>query len=514
MLHAHQKGLIHRDIKPGNILVSRVQDQPATVKIIDFGVAKSLSGVLTAHAAHTRLGSFVGTPAYSSPEQMSGPLVNVDTRTDIYSLGVVLYQLLAGVTPYSEEELNRKTPVELARLLSGDRPPSLLARFSSFSVEDEGQIAKHRSLSVERMKAMLGADVSWIVGKCLESDPDDRYPSVLELEKDLRRWLDDQPIEARPTSRMYRARKFVRRHRVGVVLASAMTLALLTTTAAAVYGLQAARKATAEAEMAADFQVKQMQSIDPAAMGLGLRSALIAAVQKHGTELKWDPAAVAQNEQQLIKDIEGVNFTDLTLEQLSTYSFQPAMVSIKNDFNDHPLLQARLWQTLADTLVDLGRYEAAAEPQRLAFEQRRRLLGAEHPLILASIHRRGILHLRTSQFKKAGADAEAAITGMRRVLGDDHPETLSSISLMANVLYDQGEYDAAEVRFREVLDGQRRVLGNDHPDTLLSIGNVADVLFQKSKYADALVYARESLDGLRRVRGNAHRDTLNALTGC
>jgi eukaryotic-like serine/threonine-protein kinase len=518
VLHAHQKGLIHRDLKPGNILVSRAQDQPATVKIIDFGVAKSLSGVLTGHAAHTRLGSFVGTPAYSSPEQVSGPLVNVDTRTDIYSLGVVLYQLLAGVTPYSEEELNRKTPVELARLLSAERPPSLLARFSSLSVEDEGEIAKHRSLSVERMKVLLGADVSWIVGKCLESDPDDRYPSVLELEKDLRRWLDDKPIEARPASRMYRARKFVRRHRTGVALASLMTLALLITTTAAVIGfvraehaLRAARAATVEAEKAADFQVKRMESLDPAAMGIGLRSALIAAVQKRGAERGWDTAAVAQGQTQLDSLIEGVNFTDLTLGQLDTYSFKPALASIKNEFGDSPLLQARLWQTMAKTMVDLGLREAAVEPQRLALEQNRRLLGVDDPLTLATLRNRGALRMRLGQLDEAAADIHATMIGMRRVLGNDHPETLDTISEMVGVLVAQGKYDEAEALSREALAGRRGVLGNDHPDTLRSISEVSSVLFERGNYKEALAYAQESLEGHRRVLGNTHPETLVAI---
>jgi serine/threonine protein kinase len=522
VLHAHQKGLIHRDIKPGNILVSRAQDQPATVKIIDFGVAKSLSGVLTGHAAHTRLGSFVGTPAYSSPEQVSGPLVNVDTRADIYSLGVVLYELLAGVTPYSEEELNRKTQAELARLLSGERPPSLLARFSSLSVEDEGEIAKHRSLSVEQMKALLGSDLSWIVGKCLQSDPDDRYPSVLELEKDLRRWLDDEPIEARPASRMYRVRKFVRRHRVGVALASVMTLALLTTTTAAVVGfvraedaLKAARKATAEAkaataeaEMAAEFQVKQMQSIDPAAMSLSLRSALIKAVEEPGPGLGDDPAAAAQRRQQQEALLKRVNMTDLALSQLDTNSFQPALATIKNDFGDSPLLQARLWQTMADTLVKLGNYKAAIEPQRLAFEQRHRLLGANHRLTLDSLLRRGRLRFQMGQQDKAEVDMRAAMAGLRRALGSDHPDTLRSISATAYCLLFQEKIDLALPLFREAYERRRRTLGNDHRDTLASARDLAAGLRGAGKYKEALPYAEASVSGYRRVLGSelASRD--------
>jgi serine/threonine protein kinase/tetratricopeptide (TPR) repeat protein len=520
VLHAHQKGLIHRDIKPANVLVSRAQDQPATVKIIDFGVAKSLSGVLSAHPAHTSLGSFVGTPAYCSPEQVSGPLVNVDTRADIYSLGVVLYQLLVGVTPYSEEELSRKTPLELARLLSAERPPSLLARFSGLSVEEEDRIARQRSLSVEQMKALLGSDLSWIVGKCLESDPDDRYPSVLELEKDLRRWLDDEPIEARPSSRMYRVRKFVRRNRVGVAFASVVTLALLSTTTAAVVGflraeqaLNAAHKATAdakaataEAEMAADFQVKRLQSMEPAALGLSFRNALIDEIQKQGAGREGDPAIAGQRRRQLESLLEGVNLTDLARSQLQMHSLRPALVTINQDFGDSPLLQARLRQTIADTLFKLGALQAAIEPQRLALEQRRRLLGANHPLTLVSLYARGRLSCAMTRYDEGLADLSAATTGLRRALGNDHPDTLRSISATARCLSSQGEYGKAASLFREAYERRRRTLGNDHRDTLLSARDLAHSLNVFENYKEALPYAEASVNGFRRMLGSTQVD--------
>jgi eukaryotic-like serine/threonine-protein kinase len=420
---------------------------------------------------------------------------------------VVLYQLLAGVTPYSEEELNRKTPVELARLLSAERPPSLLTRFSSLSAEDESEIARHRSLSVEQMKALLGSDLSWIVDKCLQNDPDDRYPSVLELQKDLRRWLDDEPIEARPTSRMYRVRKFVRRHRVGVALASAVTLALLTTTTAAVVGflraedaLKAARMATAEAEMAADFQAKRMQSIDPARMALGMRSALFKAIQQQGGR-GGDPASAALRKQQQENLIQGVNFTDMALSQLQIHSFQPALAAIEKDFGKFPLLQARLRQTMADTLFDLGDLKAAVEPQRLALDQRRRLLGSDHPLTLVSLYGQGWLACEMTRYNAGEADLRAATTGLRRSLGSDHPDTLRSITATGYCLMYQGKYDIAEPLFREAYERRRRTLGPNHRDTLNSARDLAHALGTFGKYKEALPYAEASVNGFRRVPG-------------
>lgn len=511
VLHAHQKGLVHRDLKPGNILVSRAKDQPGTVKIIDFGVAKSVSGLLASNPAHTRLGSFVGTPMYSSPEQVSGSMADIDTRTDIYSLGVVLYELLSGVTPYSQDELNNKTPVELARLLSGENPPSPLMRYASLSREEEQSIAERRSLSVDEMKAQLSADVSWIVGKCLEVDPDDRYASVLELKNDLRRWLDDKPIEARPTSRAYLLRKFVRRHRAGVTLAIVVTLTLLSTTAIAVHGFLTARKATLEAEKVADFYIQQMRSIDAAAMGSGIQQALIVAVKKRGARLGWSPETLAEAQKQFEALTEDANYTDLTLGQLDNYSFEPAMAGIKKDFGDSPLLQARLWQTLADTQLKLGRYEAAIEPQRLAFEQRFRLLGPDDPLTLISMRGRADSLRRVGQRDEALRYARMAATGMKNSLGDDHPETLAAIALQGIVTIDKSQNNAAVLLLREAIAGQRRVLGNDHAETLNTIALLSVPLSREGRHKEAVAYAQEALNGLRRTQGNTHPKTLSAL---
>jgi eukaryotic-like serine/threonine-protein kinase len=511
VLHAHQKGVIHRDLKPGNMLVSRSQDQPDTVKIIDFGVAKSLTGELSAHPAHTRLGNFVGTPTYSSPEQVSGPVVNVDTRTDIYSLGVVLYQLLTGVTPYSEEDLNRKSPVELARLLSHERPPTPLARFSNLSAEEETQIAKHRSISPERMKVLLGTDVSWIVGKCLEADPGDRYPSVLELEKDLRRWLEDKPIEARPTSRLYRMRKFVRRHRAGVAATTLAALTLLTATGVAIDGYARAEKARKEAESAADFQVKQMDLIDPGAMGVTLRENLILAVEKRGTERGWEPAAIAQGQQQLSTLLEGVNFTDLSLEQLDRHQFQPALASISKDFTDQPLLQARLWQSLANNQRFLGRLEAATEPQRLALEQRRRLLGEDDPLTLVSLHSSGALAQRKGHYKEAEVDFRAATTGMQRALGKNHPDTLASQGKLGEVLYEQGRYEEALKTGQELLDRSRQALGTDGTTSFRAQTLMGMTLMELNRFPEAEAFLRNAQEGYRQVYGSEDRKNWNAM---
>ncbi|MES2671453.1 MAG: tetratricopeptide repeat protein [Pseudomonadota bacterium] len=509
-LHAHQKGLIHRDIKPGNILVSRAKDQPASVKIIDFGVAKSISGILAAQPAHTRLGCFVGTPAYSSPEQVSGPVASVDTRSDIYSLGVVLYELLAGVTPYNEEELNRKTPVELARLLSGEHSPMPLVRFASLGREEESRIASLRSLSVEQLKALLDTDLSWIVGKCLEVDPDDRYATVLALETDLRRWLEDKPVQARPASRLYRMRKFVRRHRLGVAAASLGTLALLTTTGAAVYGYIRAERALETAEKAAEFQVKQIQGLDPARMGLGLRDTLREAVRKHGADQGLDTAEVASNLQRLDGMIEGLDFTSLAVDQLDNYSLKPALAAINNDYRDHPLLQAQLWQTMADTLDKLGKFEEALEPQRLAVEQRRRLLGPDHPQTLRSLIRRASLYSVLRRYELAEADIGVALQAARRSLGDDDPITLEALLELSGLTYHKGDPEKAKKIQLQAVAKLRNKLGDDHPLTLRSVRSLVAMLVVTDEPKEAIRLGQEALKRHRRIMGQS-AETLDMI---
>jgi serine/threonine protein kinase len=442
VLHAHQKGVLHRDIKPGNLMVTTAANPAGIVKVIDFGLAKSLHGRLTAQTLHTSFGAFVGTPIYSSPEHVSGSAGGVDTRSDIYSMGVVLYELLVGMTPIAAASLENLEPEKVREIVCKSRLPSMREQLVKTSAQELIHLAAQRAVKVDELPKTLDGDLSWVVGKCLERDPNDRYAPVQALANDLQRWLELRPVEARPTSGWYRFRKLVRRNRASALLIAGAAAVLLFTTTAAVVGylraeraLEASRLAESEASKAADFQVQRMQSVDPAAMGLSLRERLILAVRKRGAERGWEPAEVAKGEQELNRLIEGVNFTDLSLEQLDTHQFQPTLASITKDFKDQPVLQARLWQSLADSLAKLGRIDAAMEPQQLALEQRQRVLGDHDPLTLISLRSRGELRIRTGQFEEAEVDFRSATLAMQRVLGDRHLETLRSQHRLAEALH-------------------------------------------------------------------------------
>ena len=522
VLHAHQKGVLHRDIKPSNLLVTAqarnhniaVPNTAGTVKVIDFGLAKSLHGKLSAQTLHTSFGAFVGTPVYSSPEHVSGSAAGVDTRSDIYSMGVVLYELLAGMTPIASESLAKLEPEQVREIVCKSKLPSMREQVQKTTAVKLAELAEHRAINADELPKTLEGDLSWVVGKCMERDPDDRYASVLELKKDLERWLALRPVEARPTSVWYRFRKLVQRNRASALLIACAAAVLLITTTAAIVGylraeraLEASRLAEAEATMAADFQVKQLQSVDPAALGRTLRERLVAAVQNHGAGRGWVPAEIERGEQELNRLIEGVNFTDLSLEQLDTHQFQPTLASITKDFKDQPLLQARLWQSLADSLAKLGRIDAAMEPQQLALEQRQRLLGDNDLLTLISLRSRGELRIRTGQFEEAEVDFGNATLAMQRVLGERHLETLRSQQRLAEALHKQGRNQEALIPAKQALDAARQTLPADHPQLLRLMSLMGVILGGNKNYAEAEIFSREALEGYRSAYGEEHPDT-------
>ena len=222
--HAHQKGIIHRDIKPGNVLVEEVQGKPV-VKVIDFGLAKALGHKLTNLSLHTAFDARVGTLEYSSPEQSAGGSTDVDTRTDIYSLGALLYELLTGEPPFSRAELVRAGDVEMRRVIQEQDPLRPSVKLSSSNALPS--IAIQRHLEPHKLTALLRGDLDWIVMKALEKDRSRRYPSANGLAEEIQRYLVGDPIQARPPSTSYRIRKYVSKHRGFVASVAAMTTLLV-----------------------------------------------------------------------------------------------------------------------------------------------------------------------------------------------------------------------------------------------------------------------------------------------
>ncbi len=236
--HAHQKGVIHRDIKPSNVMVTLHDDKPV-VKVIDFGVAKAIGQSLTDKTIYTRFFSMIGTPLYMSPEQAEMSGLDVDTRSDIYSLGVLLYELMAGATPFDRERLDSAGLDEWRRIIREEEPPRPSQRLTTLG-ERMTTISSSRRVEPSRLSSTLRGDVDWIVMRSLEKDRSRRYPSAIALADDVRRYLRQEPIEARPPSTIYRLSKFARRYRVALATATLILLSLTGGLAASVWQMRRA----------------------------------------------------------------------------------------------------------------------------------------------------------------------------------------------------------------------------------------------------------------------------------
>jgi len=240
--HAHQKGIIHRDIKPSNILVS-IRDNQAVPKIIDFGIAKALTQSLTERTLYTEQGQFIGTPEYMSPEQVEMTAQGVDTQTDIYSLGVVLYQLLAGMLPFEAETLREGGAEHIRRVICEQDPKTPSTRLRTVSGEESTKLAKLRQTDVRTHRQRLHGDLDWIILKAMEKGPNRRYATAHALAEDIRRHLNHEPVTAGSPTIIYRLRKFVRRNRTQVTAVAVAIVLLCCIAALAVTYSRASRQA-------------------------------------------------------------------------------------------------------------------------------------------------------------------------------------------------------------------------------------------------------------------------------
>ena len=236
--HAHQKGIIHRDLKPGNVLVTEVDGRP-TPKVIDFGVAKATEQKLT-DLSFADTGAIVGTPAYMSPEQADPTSMDIDTRTDVYALGVMLYELLTGSPPIDAKQFKRGAILEMLRMVREVEPPRPSTKLST--ADALPNIAANRSIEPAKLAKLLQGELDWVVMKALEKDRTRRYDTANGLARDIQRYLADEVVEARPPSRGYRLRKFVRRHKGQVIAASLVLFALLAGIVGTTWGLVEAKE--------------------------------------------------------------------------------------------------------------------------------------------------------------------------------------------------------------------------------------------------------------------------------
>nr|AIE90225.1 serine/threonine protein kinase [uncultured marine thaumarchaeote AD1000_01_F04] len=544
--HSHQKAIIHRDIKPSNILVT-IQDGKPIPKVIDFGVAKAIEQRLTEKTLFTEHGQLIGTPAYMSPEQAEMTALNIDTRTDIYSLGVVLYELLVGAPPFDNAYLRSAGFGEIQRIIREQDPPRPSTRLSNLGERDSHSAASMRRTSCATLERQLRGDLDWITLKAMDKDRTRRYATAAELADDLARHLSDRPVLASPPGAGYRLNKFIRRNKTSVAAAVVIVVVLFAATATSIsFALReanqrhvaqdnlalaenreqeaiAARNAEADAkadaqkradelEQVAKFQEAQLGNVDADGMGTTLRNGLRDKIRAVSARRKLDNNAITELEGKYDELVAGADFTGLALQTLDQNVFDPALVAIERQFANQPLIQARLLQTLASTMRNAGLLEQATKPQTEALRIRRNVLGDDHPDTLKSVKHIGRLLQGQGKLNEAQAYLGEAIAGFRRVLGDEDQHTLNAISHMGEVFRAMGKMDEAQAYTREALEGCRRVLRGDHVAILTLLNNMGNLLSDEGKYAEAERYYREALAGCRRQFGNEHSNTLSAMS--
>jgi len=512
--HAHRKGILHRDLKPSNILVEDTEGKPVP-KIIDFGLAKAMGQRLTEMTMFTEVGGVVGTPDYMSPEQADRAERNIDTRSDVYSLGMILYELLVGALPFGSQELRERGMKAMLQTISNQEPPRPSTKVRSLGQSSSNAAASRRE-EPQSLERHLRGELDWITMKALEKDRARRYGSASELAADLERYLINQPVLAGPPSATYRAGKFVRRHRFGVTVATAGLVLLVVF--AAMMALQARRiakerdRANREAESSkriSEFMTNMFKVSSPSqARGNSItaREILDKASENIRSGLAKDPGVQGQ-----MMRVMGEVYDNLGL-----YPQAEKLLSDAADIETRALGQQnpetlRSMNSLSQNLREQGRYPAAEKLQRTTLDLRQRLLGPESPDTLISTSQLATILYFEGRYKEAEALAEGALEAERRVLGPEHPSTLWSMVILASVYFDQGRLPEAEKLYHDALETRRRILGPDHPDTLSVMDGYATTLAVEHRNGEAEALLRETLDIRHRVLGPDHRDTLMSM---
>jgi serine/threonine protein kinase/tetratricopeptide (TPR) repeat protein len=520
--HAHQKGVIHRDLKPSNVMVT-VIDGAAIPKVIDFGVAKAIGTTLTERTLHTGFHQFVGTPLYTSPEQADLSGVDVDTRSDIYALGVLLYELLTGTTPFDPETFRQAAFDEMRRMIREDDPPKPSTRLSSLGAT-RTTVSANRKSDARHLDRAVRGELDWIVMKALEKDRRRRYETANDFASDVMRYLTDKPVEACPPSAFYRFTKYARRNRVALTTATLVGLALVAGTVVSAWqavratraGTLARRKesearnAAAESKAVLEFLVNDLlEATEPEkAMGQDVKVSEVLA----NAEKKIDAAFA---DQPLVE--AGVRHAlAVAFHGLGRYADALRHVSRAHDLR-LTLLGSEHSDTMssADEIVDLlnhlGKSEEARELDKRTLERRRLVLGPEHPATLKANINLAVTLNAQGEPAEARELLQQVLELQSRTLGPEHPSTLSTMTRLADVLNEQGEHDKAFKLLVQTVDVRQRVLGPEDPRTLDSVESVARHLGSVHKHDEARKIFEQTLEIRRRILPPEHPGTLAVM---
>ena len=489
--HAHQKGVIHRDLKPGNILVGG-DASTARPRIIDFGIARALIEDLDIRLTRTTAGSMPGTPAYMSPEQAGYGGLDVDTRSDVYSLGVVLYELLTG---------------ELPAAGSGELPPGeFLHRLASGNLDPVAPSA--------RVPALRG-DIDAILLKALATERDLRYPTALAMAEDLQRHLNGRPVSARAPTRVYRARKYWQRHRVQVLAASAAMISLFSGVAAGGYGLLQARRAEVAAHQEAQtarqvsgFLTRLFTLSDPnrtPGSTMTIRQVLDEGTKRIERELESSPEVQAA----LMGTLAHVH------ESVGSYrtakSLAERALASRHSRNDAETGETLI--TLGRTAHRLGEFDKARQAIERAIEVRSRVFGIDSIEVAEALNLLGGVEGQLEHFRDAEAAHRRALTIQQRVKGADHIATYNSWRGLGLLFDRQGHFAEALRCFERILPIARKRYGSEHPVVADALHNIGLELDELGRLAEAEAVFSQALAMLRNIHRSDHPALAFTLGG-
>ncbi len=467
--HAHQKGIIHRDIKPSNILVTRTEDGASLPMVIDFGIAKATTNQrLTDSTVFTAFEMLIGTPAYMSPEQAELGGVDVDTRTDIYSLGVLLYELLTGSTPFEGGALMKAGLDEIRRVIRERDPIRPSTRLSSMSAGDLTSTAQRRHSSPLNLIRSIRGDLDWIVMKALEKDRSRRYETASGLALDVQRHLANEAISARPPSRIYKLQKMVRRNRLLFIGIGAVATLLVVSLIVVSASLAHERQSQHEAKQVKQFLEEMFEGLDP-------------------------------------------NFVNGRDTAILREILDKAAARVGKELTNQPGVEAELRSVIGTAYERTGQYPQAEEMQRAVLKLCRKRFGRESPEAAASLNDLGLALIANGKMREAEQVNREALEIRRRRFGDENADVATSKDNLAHACNDNGKFTEAEALEREALATRQRMFGNESQEVIDSLRNLIIILGDTGKWAEAEATAREVLALRRKLLGSQHPSVAGAL---
>jgi serine/threonine protein kinase/Tfp pilus assembly protein PilF len=494
--HAHQKGIIHRDLKPSNILVTLV-DEVATPKVIDFGIAKATSAALTDETIQTMQGELMGTPEYMSPEQAEMGALDIDTRTDIYSLGIILYELLSGELPFDSRTLRRGGLIELHRIIREQEPPRPSTKLTT-SAGDPTAVAKRRGTEMRTLSRILRDDLDWVVLKAMEKDRARRYESASALAQEIRRYLSDQPLLAGPPRASYRMSKFVRRHRAAVVGGTIVVLALMAGIAGLAFGLvrarqaeAAARRESATAEKVLDFMVGLFNVSDPSESrgnSITAREILDKGVADIGKGLEAEPLVQAR-----LMTTMGDVYKELGLYPESRSLLENGLAIREEALGSNDLKVAESLNSLANVMDNMGDHAAAQQKFERAIAIKEKLLGPDDLSVAASLGNLGISLRKAGEYAEAERVNARALVIREKALGPDDPQVATSLTSIAAVMQETGRDAEARPLVERALAIREKAFGPDHQIVAGSLNSLAALYWAAGDQAKAKLHWERAL---------------------